>query len=162
MDYAHAKLETARLRLETVSSLDEMVTVLRDTARAVAGSDGISVVLRDGAFCRYVAEDAFTPLWKGRRFPLEACISGWAILNARAAVVPDIERDPRVPAAAYRLSSMRSLVMTPIGSPEPVAALGAYWCACVEPDAGTVGRLQALADAATAALARLLPAPQDA
>jgi L-methionine (R)-S-oxide reductase len=34
-----------------------------------------------------------------------------------------------VPIALYRLTSMRSLVMVPIGSPEPVAALGAYWCA---------------------------------
>ena len=160
IDTAHVRLEGARGRLLTVSSLGEMVDVLRETARAVAGSDGIAVVLRDGGSCHYVAEDAIRPLWRGRRFPLEACISGWAMLNDRTAVIPDIESDPRVPVAAYRAASMRSLVMTPIGSPAPVAALGAYWCAYVEPGEEAVRRLQMLAAMATAALNRLRrPAP---
>lgn len=159
MDQIHAKIEIVRVRLLDVASLDGMVAVLRETAREIAGSDGIAVVLRDGAFCHYVAEDAASPLWRGRRFRLEECISGWAMLNARSAIVTDIERDPRVPAAAYLATTMRSLVMTPIGSPVPVAALGAYWCAYVEPDEATVRRLQALADLATAAIARLQPMP---
>lgn len=155
MDRSQVKLEEAHHRLLRVRSLDELVIVLRETARQIAGSDGIAVVLRDGAFCRYVAEDAVGPLWRGQRFPLEACISGWAMLNRQPAVVPDIERDPRVPAWAYKAASMRSLVMVPIGAPVPVAALGSYWCTFVEPDPDTVQRLQALADMATAALTRL-------
>lgn len=138
-----------------------MVCVLRETARAVAGSDGIAVVLRDGAHCHYVAEDAIRPLWRGCRFRLEDCVSGWTMLHGRAAVIPDIEADPRVPIVAYRTSSMRSLVMTPIGSPIPVAALGAYWCAYVEPDEDTVRRLQVLADMATAAISRFREPQRD-
>jgi len=50
---------------------------------------------------------------------------------------------------------MRSLVMVPIGSPEPSAALGAYWCASVIPDDATVCRIETLAQQAGAALVRL-------
>ncbi|WP_378741990.1 GAF domain-containing protein [Methylorubrum zatmanii] len=139
----------------TVASIQDMVAVLRDTARAVAGADGIAVVLREGDFCAYVAEDAMMPLWRGTKFRLEECISGWTMLNDQAVIVPDIWNDLRVPVAAYQTKSVRSLVMTPIGSPAPIAALGAYWCAWVEPDKSTVQRLQALADAATAAVTRL-------
>lgn len=141
--------------LETAASLEEVVSVLRGTARAIVGSDGIAVVLRDGDTVFYAAEDAIEPLWRGRRFPVTACISGWCMLNGQTAVVPDIECDPRVPIAAYRTTSMRSLVMVPIGAPEPVAALGAYWCASVIPDDATLCRLEALAQQAAAALARV-------
>ncbi|MEH3119890.1 MAG: GAF domain-containing protein [Methylorubrum populi] len=136
-------------------SLDDVVAVLARTARWIAGSDGIAVVLREGDSCVYVAEDAIEPLWKGRRFPLDACVSGWAMLNDETAIVPDIGRDPRVPVAAYMAKAVRSLVMVPIGKPEPVAALGAYWCAMVLLDTATVSRLETLAAQATAAVARV-------
>ncbi|OAH22774.1 MAG: GAF domain-containing protein [Methylorubrum populi] len=145
---------TAELMAEA-RSLEDVVAVLTRTARWIAGADGIAVVLRDDGFCHYVAEDAIEPLWKGCRFPLEACVSGWAMLNRETAVVPDIGGDPRIPAASYAYKAIRSLVMVPIGAPEPVAALGAYWCAMVWLDTVTVARLEALAGQATAALARL-------
>lgn len=148
-------LALATGRLEAARSLEDVVSILRETARAIVGSDGIAVVLRDGEASFYAAEDAIEPLWRGRRFPLTECISGWAILNDETAIVPDLELDPRVPVAAYRTTSMRSLVMVPIGSPEPVAALGAYWCASVIPDDATVCRLETLAQQAAAALARI-------
>ncbi|GJD43252.1 hypothetical protein AFCDBAGC_1102 [Methylobacterium cerastii] len=150
-----ARLDEARARLLTVSDMPGLVVALRETARSIAESDGIAVVLRDGDFCHYVAEDAIRPLWRGRRFRLEACISGWVMLNRQMAVIHDIEADTRLPVAAYQSASMRSLVMMPIGSPEPSAALGAYWSAWVELDDGTVGRLQALADMATETMVRL-------
>ncbi|MET0257899.1 MAG: GAF domain-containing protein [Methylobacterium sp.] len=136
-------------------SLDEVVAVLRWSARRLIGADGVAVVLREDRCCHYVAEDAIEPLWKGQRFPLEACVSGWAMLNDATAVVPDVTLDPRVPVAPYRNKSISSLVMVPIGSPEPVAALGAYWCALVFLDEGTVLRAEALAREAGDALARL-------
>ena len=148
-------LALATGRLEAAGSLEDVVSILRETARAIAGADGIAVVLREGEASFYAAEDAIEPLWRGRRFPLTECVSGWAILNDETAIVPDLERDPRVPIAAYRTTSMRSLVMVPIGSPEPVAALGAYWCAAVSPDDATVCRLEALAQQAAAALDRI-------
>lgn len=148
-------LALACRRLATACSLEDMVAILRGTARAIAGSDGIAVVLREGDASFYAAEDAIEPLWRGRRFPLTSCISGHAMLDDATLVIPDIESDPRVPIALYRLTSMRSLVMVPIGSPEPVAALGAYWCASVIPDDATVRRLEAVARHAAAALARM-------
>ena len=155
IERSDARLEQASERLRGASSMDEVVAILRATARGIAASDGIAVVLREAECCHYVAEDAIRPLWRGRRFPLEACISGWAMLNRRTVVVPDLERDPRVPVAAYAATAMRSLAIMPIGSPEPVAALGAYWCAYVEPDAETIARLEALAAAAGAAIVRI-------
>jgi L-methionine (R)-S-oxide reductase len=62
-------------------SLGDVVAALRVTAREIAGSDGIAVVLRDGVRCYCVEEDAIEVLWKGQCFPLEACVSGWAMLN---------------------------------------------------------------------------------
>lgn len=145
---------TAGLMAEA-QSLEDVVAVLARTARWVAGSDGIAVVLREDDVCAYVAEDAIEPLWKGCRFPLDACVSGWAMLNRETAIVPDVGIDPRIPMAAYTCKAIRSLVMVPIGAPEPVAALGAYWCAMVWLDTATVSRLEALARQATAAIARL-------
>jgi L-methionine (R)-S-oxide reductase len=149
------RLARAADQLAAAGSLEDVVSVLRETARPIVGADGIAVVLREGDNCFYAAEDAIEILWRGRRFPLDMCISGWAMLNNETAVVPDIEFDPRVPVAAYRTTSMRSLVMVPIGSPAPVAALGAYWCATIIPDDATVCRLEALAHHAAAALERL-------
>lgn len=54
---------------------EAVMAVLRDGARSLTGADGVTVVLRDGEFCSYVEESAIGPLWKGRRFPLNSCIS---------------------------------------------------------------------------------------
>ncbi|MCJ2113241.1 GAF domain-containing protein [Methylobacterium sp. E-025] len=152
-------LGQARDRLALTQSLEEVVSVLRETARTVMGSDGIAVILREGKSCHYVAENAIDPLWRGQRLPMAACISGWTMLNDETAIVPDIDIDPRLPAAAYRATSMRSLVMNPIGSPKPIAALGAYWCTAVFPNMETVTRLETLAHHATAAIARVQTMP---
>ena len=49
------------------------------------------------------------------------------MLNRSPAVIPDIGKDERVPAEAYRATFVRSLLMVPVGAGEAVAALGAYW-----------------------------------
>ncbi|MGU3401764.1 hypothetical protein [Methylobacterium sp. 092160098-2] len=77
------------------------------------------------------------------------------MLNDETVIVPDVNLDPRVPVAPYRTKDIRSLVMTPIGSPEPVAALGAYWSAIILPDDATLARIGALVAQASAALARI-------
>jgi hypothetical protein len=63
--------------------LDEVVRVLRGSARAASGADGATVALRDDDSCHYVDEDAVGPLWKGQRFPLTQCISGWSAEPSR-------------------------------------------------------------------------------
>ncbi|WP_298401708.1 ATP-binding protein [Sphingobium sp.] len=133
-------------------SIDAIVSVLRAFARRAVGADGIAVVLRDEDKCHYVAEDAMEPLWAGQRFPMQRCVSGWAMLNQQTAVIPDIFMDARVPVDAYRTTFVRSMVMVPIGRVEPIAAMGAYWSEAGAPTENQIALLEALARAASTAL----------
>jgi GAF domain-containing protein len=142
-------LEATRGRLMAARSQDEIIAIVRGTARNVISADGVTFVLREYSHCHYVEEDAIAPLWKGQRFPMTSCISGWAMMNARTAVIPDIFADDRIPHDVYRKTFVRSLVMAPAGFDTPVAAIGAYWrdkpvinareVAVVETIAGMVG-----------------------
>ncbi|HUD94775.1 ATP-binding protein [Sphingobium sp.] len=133
-------------------SIDAITAVLRAFARRVVGADGIAIVMRDGEQCHYIAEDAMEPLWTGQRFPIETCVSGWAMLNHQTAVIPDVFEDRRVPLDAYRRTFVRSMVMVPIGRAEPTAAIGAYWCEAEAPTDNQIALLEALARAASTAL----------
>jgi two-component sensor histidine kinase len=79
------------------------------------------------------------------RFPAASCISGWAMMNRQAAVIPDIFLDPRIPHDAYRPTYVRSLVMTPVGEDPAFAAIGAYWDHVRQPTGEEVSVLAALA-----------------
>jgi GAF domain-containing protein len=140
-------LEAARDRIAVADTMDGLTDVIRGTARAVCSADGVAFVLRDGDKCHYVDEDAVRPLWKGQRFPMEACISGWAMLNGRTAAIPDIFADARIPHDAYRRTFVRSLVMVPVGSTNAVAAIGAYWAELRDFAAQEIATIEALADA---------------
>lgn len=127
-DYPGWKLlDAAEHRLEQAKSRDGIIAVVRSTARAVCHADGVTFVLREGDYCHYVEEDAIGPLWKGQRFPMSACISGWAMNHAQTVVIEDVFADPRIPHDAYRPTFVKSLIMTPVGEDFPVAAIGAYW-----------------------------------
>lgn len=139
-------------RLASSGDMDEVVEVVRATARRLVGSDGIAIILREGDACRYIEEDAVGPLWKGRHFPLSSCISGWAMLHRRTVVIPDIRVDERIPQDLYRDTFVRSLVMTPVRSDDPIGALGAYWGQPYEAAAEEVETLETLARAAATAM----------
>jgi hypothetical protein len=141
--------------LEAARDIAEVARIVRVSARAVTGAQGATFVVREDGNCFYVDEDAIAPLWKGQRFPKTACISGWAMLHDDIAVIPDIETDPRIPLAAYRTTFVRSLVMAPVGSPAPVAAIGAYWSVARRPPSAAVDRLRELAAAAGKAIERV-------
>jgi GAF domain-containing protein len=119
---------SARISAQVAASQDlgSLVAVARTAARQLARSDGATFVLRDGDRCFYADEDSIAPLWKGQRFPIDECISGWAMLNGEPAVISDITVDERIPQAAYLSTYVRSLVMVPVGSPA-AAAIGTYW-----------------------------------
>ena len=82
--------------------LDGVMEIVRRAARELTGADGASFVLRDQDQCYYADENAIAPLWKGMRFPMDICVSGWVMLNRQPAVIEDIYSDPR---AGGRLSA---------------------------------------------------------
>jgi two-component sensor histidine kinase len=145
-------------QLSRAKSLDEIMALASHGVRATLQADGASFVLREGDRCYYADEDAISPLWKGRRFPMNACISGWCMTNRQPVAVPDIYEDDRIPTDVYRPTFVRSLAMVPVGADdEPLAALGAYWSEKRQPLPEELARLQTIADAVAHAAANLQP-----
>jgi signal transduction histidine kinase len=126
--------------------------VTRHAARRLLDADGATFVLREGDRCYYVDEDAIAPLWKGQRFPMSACISGWAMRNRRSVVIPDIYADARIPHDAYRPTFVRSLIMVPIRARDPIGAIGVYWAGNHTASPDEVALVQALADTTCVAI----------
>lgn len=120
-------LDVTRDRLQAAATQAQIIEIVRTSARAIISADGVTFVLREYSHCHYVEEDAVSPLWKGQKFPMTSCISGWAMMNKKTAVVPDIFADPRIPHDVYRKTFVRSLVMAPVGFESSIAAIGAYW-----------------------------------
>jgi len=139
-------------RLSLSRRIEEIVEIVRRAARRLGQADGATFVLRDGDQCHYVDEDAIGPLWRGKKFPMSACISGWAMLNKRPAVVPDIYADARIPVEAYRPTFVKSLVVVPIRADDPIGAIGLYWARGKETGEDEVALLQMLADATALAV----------
>jgi GAF domain-containing protein len=151
-----SEVDRAAQLLAGVESFEVLCQVVVSAARTIAGADGATFVARDGDRCFYVDEDAIAPLWKGQRFPIRECISGWAMLHAEVAQIPDIRVDPRIPQAAYRPTFVRSLICVPIGAGTPIGAIGIYWRRVGHsPDEASVAALRRLAGAAEAAMRRL-------
>ncbi|WP_079202757.1 GAF domain-containing protein [Pseudomonas sp. CC6-YY-74] len=133
-NYARRLIQSVQ-ELSLARHLDAIAPVVRHAARELVGGLG-----------------RHQPLVEGQRFALQACISGWSMLNRQAAVIEDIYLDPRIPHAAYRPTLVKSLVMVPIRAPEPIGAIGAYWARQHRASAAEVEMLQALADSTSAAL----------
>lgn len=148
VDWAIGMLRDAR-------SLEEIQVILRGSARAGAGAQGATVVWRDGEHCYYADEDAMSPLWKGQRFPVRTCISGWAMMHRQTVAVSDIRADNRIPQEAYRPTFVRSLLMVPIRVKSPVGAIGAYWAGLHEASPEEIQTIERLAEAAGQAVVQL-------
>jgi signal transduction histidine kinase len=138
--------------LSCARSRQAVADVVKKVARRLVGADGATFVLRDGSHCFYLDEDAISPLWKGQRFPFEACVSGWVMNHAEQVSMPDIYKDPRVPHDVYRPTFVKSLAMTPVRRVEPVAAIGIYWADYHVTTARELELLQNLADTTAVAL----------
>jgi two-component system CheB/CheR fusion protein len=148
-------LVAAVAALAAARHLEDVTRIVRHAARRLTRADGVTFVLREGTDCYYADEDAIAPLWKGKRFPMETCISGWAMLNREAVAIADIYLDPRIPHDAYRPTFVKSLLMMPVGETDPVAAIGAYWADFHDATDAERETLQALANAAALALANI-------
>ncbi len=149
---AMERLVAAVQDLSHARDLDAVTAIVRDAARNLTGADGATFVLRDGDMCCYAEENAIAPLWKGRRFPMSTCVSGWVMINAQSAVIEDIYADPRVPVEAYRPTFVKSMAMVPIRRTSPIGAIGNYWSSRRAPTAEELAILQALADTTSVAL----------
>jgi GAF domain-containing protein len=147
-------LEAARDRIAVTETPQSLIEVVRTTARTVCSADGVSFVLRDGDDCHYVEEDAIGPLWKGQRFPMSACISGWAMREGQTVTIRDVFADPRVPHDAYRATFVKSLIMVPVRTTSPVAAIGAYWGHTRDFTIQEIATIESLADAIGEAMRR--------
>lgn len=145
-------LVSAIQRLSLARSLPDIQAIVRVAARRLTGADGATFVLRDGAQCFYADEDAISPLWKGRRFPMRQCVSGWVMTHGESVIIEDIFTDPRVPADDYRPTFVKSLAMVPIRTIDSVGAIGSYWATRRRPGQQEVDLLQALADSTAVAL----------
>lgn len=132
--------------LSLATDIESVMYIVRTVARELTGADGATFVLRDNDMCFYADEDAISPLWKGLRFPMKICISGWVMLNKKPAIIPDIYKDDRIPADAYRPTFVKSLAMVPIRTIAPIGAIGNYWAKIHLPTEEEVSLLQALAD----------------
>jgi PAS domain S-box-containing protein len=151
--------ESARLaevNRELVSALgDEDVTrIICRAARELTHAEGASFVLREGGTVFHVDENAVAPLWKGRRFPIESCISGMVMLERQAIVIENIYEDERVPIDAYHPTFVQSLAMMPVGPDAPNAAIGVYWARRHRASSEELSLLRSLAAAANLALSR--------
>jgi len=141
--------------LTLARSMDEIMNSVMSAARNLTEADGVTFVLRDGDQCNYLNEDAIGPLWKGQKFPLEKCISGWTMLNRELVIIEDIYEDTRIPHEAYRTTFVKSLAMIPIRTKNPVGAIGVYWATNHRPTDEQMIVIQTLADATAIAMENL-------
>lgn len=151
-NYASSTLVRAVRDLSLAHSLEEITAVVRNAARDLVHADGATFVLRDQEQCHYVDEDAISPLWKGMKFPLSACISGWCMLYKEQLTIKDIYQDDRIPHDAYRPTFVKSLAMTPIRKNNPIGAIGTYWAESYRPSEEELEALQSLADSTSIAI----------
>jgi signal transduction histidine kinase len=141
-----APLILAVQQLSLARDLGTVMKIVKRASREIAGSDGTTFVLREGNYCFYADEAAIAPLFKGMRFPLEQCISGWSMLHQQQVVIEDIYADARIPHEVYRPTFVKSLVMVPIRTIDPIGAIGSYWAGNHTPGEEEITTLQALAD----------------
>lgn len=146
------KLVSAVKNLSTAHDMKQVRESMATAARELADADGATFVFREGNNCYYAHEDAISPLWKGKRFPMDTCITGWVMQNKKQAVIHDIYEDDRIPHEAYQPTFVKSLAVFPINQDSPKATIGVYWARNYTPGEEERQILQSLADAAAIAM----------
>jgi K+-sensing histidine kinase KdpD len=139
-------------QLSLAEDLTSVTAIVASTARKLFNAQGATFVLREDDKCFYANENSISPLWKGRRFPMMACISGWSMIHKEIVIIPDIYLDNRIPHDAYRPTFVKSLCMVPIRSVDPIGAIGVYWSIEHIPNPDQIKLLQILANNTVVAL----------
>lgn len=140
------------LQCTTLQSLTQQATQI---ARKLTGAEGATFILRDDDMCHYVDEDAISPLWKGKRFPMHICISGWAMLNKEAVIIENIYEDGRIAIDAYSPTFVKSLAMVPVNVIDPIAAIGVYWSSKTRPTQMHMKMFKAFSEAVAQVLKKI-------
>lgn len=140
------QIVSAIQELSLAKDLATVMRIVRTVAKNITGADGATFILREGDLCYYADEEAIGPLWKGQRFQMSACISGWAMINKQSVLIEDIYADSRIPIDAYRPTFVKSLAMVPIRTIDPIGAIGNYWADKHLPTEQEMEMLQSLAD----------------
>lgn len=138
--------------LSVSTSMENIMETVRKSARELVNAEGSTFVMREGDSCYYADEDTISPLWKGQRFPMTECISGWAMLHRQPVIIEDIYSDSRIPIETYKKTFVKSLAMAPIRINNPLGAIGAYWSSNYTPTDIEIKLLNTLADAAAKAV----------
>ena len=142
-------------KLSLAQNLEQIIDITCHAARALTGADGATFVLREGESSHYINEEAIGPLWKGQKFPLDSCIGGWCIRQGQTVVIPDVFADDRIPSAAYAPTFVKSLVMVPIRTLDPLGAIGNYWANGHIATAQEIKLLESLANATSIAIEKI-------
>lgn len=148
-------LTTAFEKLSFAKDVKEITSIVADSARKLSDADGTTFVLRDGDLCYYIDENSLSPLWKGQKFPMQNCISGWSMIHQQPVLIPDIYKDNRIPHDAYRPTFVKSLCMIPIRVDRPLGVIGNYWSKSYTPTDDEIKSLQILANSTAIALENL-------
>lgn len=151
---ADTLIELVRSLVSATTQADITARVTR-AVRTLTGAAGATFVLKEGECCYYADENAVSPMWKGARFPLASCASGWAMDQNASVVIPDIRADERISQATYRPTFVRSMVVSPVHTDAPIAAIGAYWAKPVKPRRQDIATIETIAHAAALALQNL-------
>ena len=158
MGKANAEIQPVKLLINTIQELslardlETIRKIIKKTTRKIVDSDGVSFVLKENDQCYYLDEDAISPLWKGKRFPQDTCISGWVMQHKQPVSIEDIEKDDRIPMDVYEPTFVKSLAMVPIRSNDPMGAIGIYWAEKRVATEEEIGLLQSLADSTAIAM----------
>lgn len=139
--------------LSLAKTHDEVFSLVSKAAQNLVGAQGAAFILRDkNDQCYYTDEVSIAPLWKGQRFPMNYCISGWAMRHKEAVAISDIYSDPRIPVDAYLSTYIKSLAMIPIRVENPMGAIGTYWSEKHQTSEEELKLLTALANSTATAL----------
>lgn len=135
-------------RISRAESTELLQTIVADAARKLVNAKGTTFVIKDNESCSYVEEDTDTPLWKGKKFPLNKCITGWVMLNRKPAIIHNIYEDERIPIELYKNTFVKSLAVFPANEKDPKFTIGCYWDDHYKPDKEEIQLIKTLAEAA--------------
>lgn len=141
------RLITIVKELSLAKDLQKVSDIVLHHSRDLTKSNGSCFVLKEKNSCYFKGENGDSPLWVGKRIPIELCISGWVMEHAEAVSIPDIYKDYRVVKETYRNTPIKSVIAVPILSSNPIGAIKTYWTEEHQPNAHEFYLLQALADA---------------